>query len=170
MSRVGIGFDVHRLIAGRPLVLGGVTIPFALGLEGHSDADVVLHAVMDALLGALALGDIGQHFPNTDPAFLGADSAGLARTVWSLVAARGWQIGNIDVMVLAEHPKISPYVPAMRAAMAALFECDSMQVSVKATTLEGMGFVGRKEGIAAQAMVLLEPSSVEGGTAREGSV
>lgn len=154
--RVGFGFDVHVLVEGRPLVLGGVSIPHAQGLLGHSDADVVLHAVMDAMLGALALGDIGQHFPNTDPRYEGADSKQLAHHVWEMIVAAGCKMGNLDVMVLCEQPKIAPHIDAMRDCMAALFECESSQVSVKATTMEGLGFIGNKEGIAAQAVVLLE--------------
>jgi 2-C-methyl-D-erythritol 2,4-cyclodiphosphate synthase len=156
--RIGIGFDVHPFASGRPLVLGGVTIPHDRGLAGHSDADVVLHAVMDAILGALALGDIGQHFPNTDPAYKDADSRALARRVWALARERGYRMGNLDVMVLAEAPRLRPHVDAMRASMAALYECEPHQVSVKATTMEGLGFVGRREGIAAQAVVLLVPA------------
>jgi 2-C-methyl-D-erythritol 2,4-cyclodiphosphate synthase len=140
-------------------MLGGVEIPHSAGLLGHSDADVVLHAVMDAMLGALALGDIGQHFPNTDAAFAGADSAQLSRHVWEMVCGRGYQMGNMDVMIMAETPKILPYRDKMRTAMATLFQCDMSQISVKATTMESMGFVGREEGIAAHAVVLLVPSN-----------
>lgn len=156
--RIGLGFDVHAFALGRKLMLGGVEIPHSAGLLGHSDADVVLHAVMDALLGALALGDIGQHFPNTDAAYAGADSAQLAQHVWDLVCGQGYRIGNMDVMIMAEAPKVLPYRDAMRTAMASLFQCDISQISVKATTMESMGFVGREEGIAAQAVVLLVPS------------
>lgn len=154
--RIGLGFDVHAFEEGRKLVLGGVEIPHSVGLAGHSDADVVLHAVMDALLGALALGDIGQHFPNTEEAYKDADSAELAKHVWDLVCQRGYRIGNMDVMVMAEAPKILPYRDSIRARMASLFDCALDQVSIKATTMEGMGFVGRSEGIAAHAVVLLE--------------
>ncbi|WP_074950851.1 2-C-methyl-D-erythritol 2,4-cyclodiphosphate synthase [Alicyclobacillus macrosporangiidus] len=164
MMRIGLGFDVHRFAPGRRLVLGGVEIPSDTGLEGHSDADVVLHAVMDALLGALALGDIGQHFPNSDPAWAGADSARLLRTVWGWVRDRGYRLGNLDVVILAERPKILPHAPAMRARIAELCECDVDRVSIKATTMEKMGFVGREEGMAAQVVVLLEP--YEGGVTR----
>ncbi|MCL6517303.1 2-C-methyl-D-erythritol 2,4-cyclodiphosphate synthase [Alicyclobacillus sp.] len=153
--RIGLGFDVHRYAPGRRLVLGGVEIPAPFGLEGHSDADVVLHAVMDAMLGALALGDIGQHFPNTDPAYEGADSAALFRSVWAMVRERGHRLGNLDVMILAERPKIAPHTRAMRECIARLCEADVGRVSVKATTLERMGFIGREEGMAAQAVVLL---------------
>ncbi|MDQ0190381.1 2-C-methyl-D-erythritol 2,4-cyclodiphosphate synthase [Alicyclobacillus cycloheptanicus] len=160
--RVGLGFDVHRFAAGRKLVLGGVAIDSDLGLEGHSDADVVLHALMDALLGALALGDIGMHFPNSDPAYRGADSKELTRRVVAMVQEAGYEVGNADVMVLAETPKIAPYVADMRASMAQLLGCETGQVSVKATTMERMGFVGRKEGVAAQAVVLLQPRKEDG--------
>ena len=153
--RIGLGFDVHPFAAGRRLVLGGVEIPFPQGLEGHSDADVILHAVMDAVLGALALGDIGQHFPNTDPKYSGVDSKVLSRHVWDMVCERGYSIGNMDVMVMAEQPKLLLYVSSIRDTIAKLFDCSKEQVSVKATTMEAMGFVGRKEGIAAQAVVLL---------------
>lgn len=153
--RVGFGFDVHQTAPNRRMVLGGVEIPCDFGLLGHSDADVVLHAVMDALLGALALGDIGQHFPNTDPRYKDADSLELTRHVVALVEKEGYKLGNIDVMVLAERPKISPYLTQMRERMAKALHCDASQVSVKATTMETLGFVGRKEGIAAQAVALL---------------
>jgi 2-C-methyl-D-erythritol 2,4-cyclodiphosphate synthase len=157
--RIGLGFDVHTLAEGRRLILGGVEIPSPRGLVGHSDADVVLHAVMDALLGALALGDIGQHFPNTDPAYRGADSRELARHVYRLVQERGYRLGNLDVMVLCERPKLAPHIPDMRRTMADLFACDVEQISVKATTMEGMGFVGREEGIAAQAVAIVLPEA-----------
>ena len=153
--RVGNGFDVHALVAGRPLVLGGVTIPHECGLAGHSDADVLLHAVCDAILGALALGDIGLHFPDSDARWKGADSRVLVRAVAALATARGWRLGNLDVTVIAEAPKLSPHVPAMRANLAADLECDIGAIGVKATTTERLGFAGRGEGIAALATVLL---------------
>jgi 2-C-methyl-D-erythritol 2,4-cyclodiphosphate synthase len=153
--RIGNGFDVHALVAGRPLVLGGVAIPHERGLEGHSDADVLLHAVCDAILGALALGDIGMHFPDTDARWKGADSRVLLRHVAALASARGWRIGNLDVTVIAEAPKLAPHVPAMRANLAGDLACDIGAISVKATTTERLGFTGRGEGIAAQATVLL---------------
>ncbi len=153
--RVGLGFDVHAFASNRRLVLGGVEIPHDQGLLGHSDADVVLHAVMDAVLGALALGDIGHHFPNTDERFKDADSKELCRHVYRLICEQGYCIGNMDVMIMAEKPKISPFIPQMRECIAGLFACEVGSVSIKATTMEGMGFVGRKEGIAAQAVVLL---------------
>lgn len=155
--RIGLGFDVHELAAGRPLVLGGIQIPHSHGLVGHSDADVILHAVMDAVLGALAKGDIGQHFPNTDERYRGADSGQLAAHVWTLARTAGYRMGNLDVMVLCEQPKLAPYITRMRSRMAELFDCALDRISVKATTMEGLGFVGKKEGIAAQAVVLLEP-------------
>ncbi|GMA50486.1 2-C-methyl-D-erythritol 2,4-cyclodiphosphate synthase [Alicyclobacillus contaminans] len=158
MDRVGLGFDVHAFAPDRRLVLGGVEIPFTHGLAGHSDADVVLHAVMDALLGALALGDIGQHFPNTDERYRNADSKLLCEQVYAMIRSRGYQVGNIDVMIMAEQPKIAPHTTAMRACIAELVGCTMDAVSVKATTMEKMGFVGRREGIAAQAVVLLTPS------------
>ncbi|WP_284286377.1 2-C-methyl-D-erythritol 2,4-cyclodiphosphate synthase [Alicyclobacillus fastidiosus] len=153
--RIGYGFDVHEIVAGRPLVLGGQRIPAEFGLLGHSDADVVLHAVMDAMLGALALGDIGQHFPNTDLRFKDANSLELLRHVSQLVHERGYRLGNLDVMVLAEAPKLAPYSLRMRESIAQTCACEVDQVSIKATTMETLGFVGRKEGIAAQAVVLL---------------
>ncbi len=153
--RIGNGFDVHALVAGRRLVLGGVVIPYGLGLDGHSDADVLLHAVCDAILGALALGDIGAHFPDTDPRWKGADSRVLVRHVASLASALGWRIGNLDTTLIAQAPKLAPHAPAMRANLAADLGCTIAEVSVKATTTEGLGFAGRGEGIAALATVLL---------------
>ena len=153
--RIGNGFDVHALVAGRSLVLGGVAIPHERGLAGHSDADVLLHAVCDAILGALALGDIGLHFPDTDARWKDADSRALLRHVAALAAAQGWRIGNLDVTVIAEAPKLAPHVPAMRANLAADLACGIGDVSVKATTTERLGFAGRGEGIAALATVLL---------------
>jgi len=153
--RIGNGFDIHALVAGRPLVLGGVAIPHERGLAGHSDADVLLHAVCDAILGALALGDIGMHFPDTDARWKDADSRVLLRHVAALAAAQGWRIGNLDVTVIAEAPKLAPHVPAMRANLAGDLACDVGAISVKATTTERLGFAGRGEGIAALATVLL---------------
>jgi 2-C-methyl-D-erythritol 2,4-cyclodiphosphate synthase len=154
-TRIGNGFDVHALVAGRPLVLGGVVIPYERGLDGHSDADVLLHAVCDAILGALALGDLGAHFPDTDARWKGADSRVLLRHVFSLATARGYRIGNVDVTLIAQAPKVAPYVAAMRTNLAADLACDEGDVSVKATTTERLGFAGRGEGIAAIASVLL---------------
>lgn len=154
--RIGHGYDVHRLVEGRRCIIGGVDIPFELGLDGHSDADVLTHAVMDALLGALALGDIGKHFPDTDPAYKGADSLALLRHVSALIHEKGWQIGNIDATVLAQAPKLAPHIVQMRENLAAAMECDVDRVSVKATTEEKLGFTGAKQGIAAHCVCLLE--------------
>jgi len=153
--RIGNGFDVHALVAGRPLILGGVRVPYERGLDGHSDADVLLHAICDAILGALALGDIGAHFPDTDPRWKDADSRALLRQVAGLAATQGWAIGNIDVTVIAQAPKLAPHVAAMRANIAADLACGEDRISVKATTTERLGFAGRGEGIAALATVLL---------------
>lgn len=155
MIRVGNGFDVHRLVAGRALVIGGVTIPFDRGLAGHSDADVLLHALADALLGALAMGDIGAHFPDTDPQWSGASSRILLRRVAAHVFAAGWVVGNADATVIAQAPKIAPYVADMRTHIARDLECEPARISVKATTTDHLGFTGRGEGIAALATVLL---------------
>lgn len=154
--RIGIGFDVHRTVSNRRLVLGGVEIPSDFGLAGHSDADVILHAVMDAILGALSLGDIGTHFPDTDETYRGADSVELGRHVCGLMLKAGYRVGNLDIMVLAEAPKLAPHVRTIRENIAATFDCSSADVSVKATTMEGLGFIGQREGVAAQAVALLE--------------
>lgn len=154
--RIGHGYDVHRLVPDRRLVLGGVEIPFERGLLGHSDADVLTHAVMDALLGAAALGDIGQHFPDHDPAYAGADSLVLLDQVTVLLAERGWRVGNVDATVIAQRPKLASYIPQMRANLARRMGAELEQVNVKATTEEGLGFTGGGEGIAAHAVVLLE--------------
>lgn len=154
--RIGHGYDAHRLEAGRRLVLGGVNIPFELGLLGHSDADVLTHAVMDAMLGALALGDIGDLFPDTDPAYKGADSTKLLYRVSLLIAEHGYALINLDATVLAQQPKLKPYIPAMRQRLAAAIGADISQISVKATTEEGLGFTGELKGMAAHAVVLLE--------------
>ncbi len=153
--RVGTGYDVHRLVKGRPLVLGGVTIPHETGLEGHSDADALLHAVMDALLGAAGLEDIGHHFPPDDERFLNASSLGLLATVRSLVEDAGWSVVNVDSTVVAERPKLAPHLPAMRRAIGEVLGLSEREVGIKATTNEGLGFVGRREGIAAIAVALL---------------
>lgn len=153
--RIGNGFDVHAFVAGRPLVIGGVTVPHALGLEGHSDADVLLHAIGDAILGALAQGDLGRHFPDSDPRWKGADSRHLLRSIAAMMSAQRHAIGNVDATVIAQVPKLAPFVDAMRANVAADLGCDVSQVSVKATTTERLGFAGREEGIAALASVLL---------------
>ena len=154
--RIGHGYDVHRLVEGRRCIIGGADIPFELGLDGHSDADVLTHAVMDALLGALALGDIGKHFPDTDPAYKGADSLALLRHVSALIREKGWLVGNIDATVLAQAPKLAPHIVQMREHLAAAMECDVDRVSVKATTEEKLGFTGAKQGIAAHCVCLLE--------------
>ena len=151
-SRVGIGYDVHVLAPGRALVLGGVAIPFERGLLGHSDADVALHAIMDALLGAAALGDIGQHFPPDDPAYRGADSRALLGRVREALAALGWRPVNIDCTIVAERPKLAPHTAAMRATIGAALGLPEEAISVKATTNERIGFIGREEGIAAMAV------------------
>lgn len=153
--RIGLGFDAHRLAPGRPLVLAGVTIPADVGLLGHSDADVVTHALMDALLGALALGDIGRHFPDTDERYRGISSMELLRRVLEWVEERGYRVGNVDVMVMAERPRLAPYRHDMLHLLARELKVPEDCVSIKATTMEGMGFVGRGEGIAAQAVALL---------------
>ena len=153
--RIGNGFDVHALVLGRPLVIGGVTIPFDRGLAGHSDADVLLHAIADAILGALALGDLGRHFPDTDPQWKDADSRKLLRQVFSLASNRGYVIGNVDATIIAQAPRLAPHVEAMRRNIADDLRCDVEQVSVKATTTERLGFTGREEGIAALATVVI---------------
>ncbi len=155
MLRVGVGYDVHRLVQGRDLILGGVKIPFAKGLLGHSDADVLVHALMDAILGALALGDIGQHFPDTDPRYAGASSIGLLEQVRVKIDEMGWQIGNIDSVIVAQRPRLASYIPDMRAKVASALQTAADQVSIKATTTEGLGFAGTGEGIAAYAVVSL---------------
>lgn len=154
--RIGHGYDVHRLTAGRKLILGGVEIPFEKGLDGHSDADVLLHAVMDALLGAAALGDIGKLFPDNDERYLGADSLVLLREVGVLLRENGYRLGNLDATVIAQRPKLAPYIEKMRQNIAAALQTDSENVSVKATTEEHLGFTGSGEGIAAHAVALLE--------------
>jgi 2-C-methyl-D-erythritol 2,4-cyclodiphosphate synthase len=151
----GIGWDSHRLVAGRPLILGGVTIPFERGLAGHSDADVLAHAVIDALLGAAGLGDIGEHFPDTDERFRGADSLGLLRAVVALAAERGLAVEHVDSTVVMERPKLGPHRQAIREALADALGVATERVNVKASTGEGMGFVGRGEGVAALAVVTL---------------
>ena len=156
--RIGHGFDVHTFGGEGPVTLGGVKIPYQQGLLAHSDGDVVLHAVSDALLGAMALGDIGHHFPDTDAAFKGIDSRILLRKVFADVKALGYEVGNLDVTIMAQAPKMAPHVDAMRACIAEDLVCGLSQVNVKATTTEKLGFVGRKEGIAVEAVVLLVKS------------
>lgn len=156
MIRIGHGYDVHRLTEGRKLILGGVEIPCEKGLLGHSDADVLVHAVMDAMLGALALGDIGKLFPDTDSRYEGADSIALLERVTEIVAEKGFRVGNIDCTVICQSPKLAPHIGKMRENIAAAADCDISQISVKATTEEGLGFTGAGEGIAAHAVCVLE--------------
>lgn len=153
--RVGMGYDVHKLVEGRELIIGGVTIPYEMGLLGHSDADVLLHAIMDALLGAAALGDIGKHFPDTDPAYLGASSIELLKSVGELLKKNKYAIGNIDATIIAQRPKMLPHIPAMRENVAKALGVLVDQINIKATTEEGLGFTGEGAGISAQAICLL---------------
>jgi 2-C-methyl-D-erythritol 2,4-cyclodiphosphate synthase len=155
MIRVGQGFDVHQLVEGRKCIIGGIDIPYGQGLLGHSDADVLLHAISDAILGALGLGDIGKHFPDTDQAFKDADSYQLLLQVWKLVKDAGYSLGNIDSTIIAQKPKMAPYIPAMVERIAKALEAEPSRVNVKATTTEQLGFTGRGEGIAAQSVVCL---------------
>ncbi|HEX5394075.1 MAG TPA: 2-C-methyl-D-erythritol 2,4-cyclodiphosphate synthase [Rhodocyclaceae bacterium] len=152
---IGQGFDVHALVEGRPCIMGGVTIPFAKGLLGHSDADVLLHAITDAILGAAGLGDIGRHFPDTDPQWKGADSRALLRGAMDKVRAAGWRVGNVDCTIICQAPKILPHAPAMQANIAADLGIELAQVNIKGKTTEQLGFTGRGEGIAAQAVAML---------------
>ena len=154
--RVGTGYDVHPLVPGRTLTLGGVPIPYTLGLEGHSDADALCHALVDALLGAAALGDIGQYYPSSDPRYKSASSLGFLKEVASLLKQRGWRIENVDATIVAQRPKLSPYYDQMRTNIGTALGIGKERVSVKATTTDGLGFVGRGEGIAVQAVALLE--------------
>ena len=153
--RVGIGYDAHQLTTGRPFILGGVDIPFEKGLKGWSDADVVVHAIMDALLGAAALGDIGNHFPPHDPAYKGISSITLLNRVGGLLKAQGWRIGNVDATIIAERPLLRPYISQMKQNIGQALSLSESQVGIKATTNEGLGFIGREEGIAAYAVVLI---------------
>ena len=155
--RIGLGYDIHRLAEKRPLILGGVPVPYEKGLLGHSDADVLLHAVIDALLGAARLGDIGVWFPDTDGAYEGIDSRTLLEQIWRKVTAANWRLGNLDAVVMAERPKLRPFIPRMETAIAHVLGVSADRISIKATTAERLGFVGREEGIAAQAVVLLKP-------------
>lgn len=154
--RIGHGYDVHKFGSDKPLILAGVTVPYEQGLVAHSDGDVILHALCDALLGAVALGDIGKHFPDSDAQYAGADSRLLLRHCVALVAERGYRLGNLDLTVIAQAPRLRPHIDAMREIIAADCNCQLDQVNVKATTSEGLGFVGRKEGISCHAVVLLE--------------
>ncbi|MBO7176552.1 MAG: 2-C-methyl-D-erythritol 2,4-cyclodiphosphate synthase [Clostridia bacterium] len=156
MMRIGHGYDVHRLVPDRKLILGGVEIPHETGLLGHSDADVLVHAVMDALLGAAAMGDIGKLFPDNDPAYKGADSMRLAAEVVAKITEAGWRVANVDVTVIAQAPKLAPHIAQMRTNLAAVLQVDLSQVNIKATTEEKLGFTGEKLGIAAHAVCLLE--------------
>ena len=155
MIRIGQGFDVHEFAEGRPLIIGGITIPHSKGLIGHSDADVLLHTITDAALGAIGKGDIGHHFPDTDAAFKDADSAILLQDVWKLVEEEGYQLGNIDCTIMAQQPKMAPYIEDIKNRVASLLNANPSQVNVKATTTEKLGFVGREEGIATLAAILL---------------
>jgi 2-C-methyl-D-erythritol 2,4-cyclodiphosphate synthase len=154
--RIGNGYDVHKLVAGRKLILGGVDVPHTKGLLGHSDADVLLHALSDAILGAIGEGDIGRHFPDTDPAYKGADSIKLLRHVMALADAKGFRIGNVDTTIVAQRPKLASFIPQMRFNIARALSTEEERVNVKATTTEELGFAGRGEGIAAYAVALLE--------------
>ncbi|NNU97678.1 MULTISPECIES: 2-C-methyl-D-erythritol 2,4-cyclodiphosphate synthase [Anoxybacillus] len=159
MYRIGQGFDVHQFAEGRPLIIGGIHIPYEKGLLGHSDADVLLHAIADACLGAIGQGDIGKHFPDTDEAYKDADSALLLQRVWSLVRQHGYTLVNVDCTIIAQKPKMAPYIANMQKRIAELLEGDVSQVNVKATTTEKLGFTGREEGIAAQAVILLQKNN-----------
>lgn len=159
MFRIGMGFDVHRLVEGRELWLGGVQVPHTLGLLGHSDADVALHALCDALLGAVALRDIGYHFPDTDPRYKGIDSKKLLAEAMRLVRENGYELGNADLTICAERPKLNPHIPAMQHAIAQCIGCAPQQISIKATTTERLGYTGRGEGIAAYAVALVYQST-----------
>ena len=156
--RVGLGYDVHRLVEGRDLILGGVKIPYEKGLLGHSDADVLLHALTDALLGAAALGDIGRHFPDTDERYRGISSLILLEKAYTLVKERGYSLGNADMVLILQKPKLKEYIPTMEENIAGALSCEKERISVKATTEEGLGFTGQGEGVSAKAIVLLEKS------------
>jgi 2-C-methyl-D-erythritol 2,4-cyclodiphosphate synthase len=157
--RVGMGYDAHRLVPGRPLILGGVEIPYSLGLAGHSDADVLIHAIGDALLGAVAAGDLGRHFPDTDSAYKGISSLILLEKIVAVVQDRGYRVGNVDATVVAQAPKLAPHIARMITRLAPVLQIDPAELNLKATTTEGMGFTGQGEGIAAYAVVLVEKSS-----------
>ena len=155
MFRIGFGYDVHRLVEGRPLILGGVEIPYPFGLEGHSDADVLTHAVIDAIIGALGAGDIGQHFPDTDPKYKGVSSISMLRTVMDLIKDDGYRLNNLDTTITAQAPKLAPHLSNMRGKLAEALESSIGQINIKATTSEGLGFCGRREGMEAFAVVSL---------------
>ena len=156
MMRIGHGYDVHRLVVDRDLILGGVQIPYEKGLDGHSDADVLIHAVMDALLGAAAMGDIGRHFPDTDPAYKGISSMKLLKLVWEKLKKAGYRVGNVDVTVIAQKPKLKDFIPAMQENIAGALETDISRVNIKATTEEHLGFTGDGSGMSCHAVCLLE--------------
>ena len=158
MTRVGQGFDVHKFILGRPLIIGGVEIDYEKGLEGHSDADVLIHAIIDALLGAAGLGDIGHHFPDTDEQYRGSDSLELLSVVVEMMSVQGYSLGNADLTIVAQTPKMAPYLEAMKLNISTILGCDNGQINIKATTTEKLGFIGREEGIACYATALLMPS------------
>ncbi len=159
--RIGLGFDVHEFIENRILIIGGVQIPYSKGLKGHSDADVLLHAIMDAFLGALALGDLGTHFPDTDPSYKGVNSLILLEQVFKMIQERQFELVNLDSIIIAQHPKMNPHIPQMRQKLANCLQTEIDCISIKATTTEHLGFVGREEGIAAQAVVLLKKISIK---------
>lgn len=156
MFRIGQGFDVHQLVEGRPLIIGGITIPYEKGLLGHSDADVLLHTIADACLGAIGEGDIGKHFPDTDQEFKDADSAKLLTSVWEMVKSKGYELVNLDCTIMAQQPKMAPHIQEMQKRIADLLETEKGNINVKATTTEKLGFTGRGEGIASQAVVLIQ--------------
>lgn len=158
MFRTGFGYDVHRLVKGRPLIIGGIKIPYAFGLEGHSDADVLIHALMDGILGAMGRGDIGGHFPDNDPAYKGIDSTLLLKRVMELVKQDGYSINNVDTTIVAQSPKIAPFIETMREKLSQILEISPCMINIKATTTEGMGFCGRGEGIAAYSVVTIVKS------------
>ncbi|AMP21076.1 2-C-methyl-D-erythritol 2,4-cyclodiphosphate synthase [endosymbiont 'TC1' of Trimyema compressum] len=158
--KVGIGYDVHALVEDRPLILGGVTIPYCKGLAGHSDADVLIHTIMDALLGALGIGDIGTHFPDTDQTYKGADSLDLLGLVFKMLVEEKYVIGNIDAIIIAEKPKMAPYIETMKEKIADVLQIENSKINIKATTEEGLGFTGKGEGIACKAICLIEKERI----------
>lgn len=162
MFRIGFGYDVHRLVEGRPLILGGVEVPYAFGLEGHSDADVLTHAVIDAIIGALGAGDIGQHFPDTDPKYKGVSSLSMLRSVMDLIKGDGYRLNNLDTTITAQAPKLAPFITTMRQRLAETLEASVSQINIKATTSEGLGFCGRREGMEAFAVVSLVKAKTQG--------
>jgi len=159
MTRIGLGYDIHRLVTGRPLIVGGVTIPFEKGLLGHSDADVLVHAACDALLGAAGLGDIGEHFPDTDPRYRGADSIELLKTVYDKIRKQGWELVNMDATIFAQAPKMTPHKAGMAVRMADCMAIQRRRINIKATTTEGLGAVGHGDGIAAMCVALLQSAT-----------